>query len=73
MPCIPVRKGGELPGDVVSVNYQTEYRVNVFEMKTDAFEGVDCQGKQVLLLDDFLGKGRSIMAAKRLVNMLGIM
>jgi adenine phosphoribosyltransferase len=55
------------------VNYQTEHRVNIFEVKSDAFEGVDCHGKQVLLLDDFLGKGRSIMAAKRLVNMLGIM
>lgn len=73
MPCIPVRKGGKLPGDVASVNYQTEHRVNIFEVKSDAFEGVDCHGKQVLLLDDFLGKGRSIMAAKRLVNMLGIM
>lgn len=72
MPCIPVRKGGKLPGDVVSVNYQKEYGIDVFQMKTDAFEGVDCHGKQVLLLDDFLGKGGSIMAAKRLVNMLGL-
>ena len=34
--------------------------------------GVDCLGKQVLLLDDFLGKGGSIIAAKRLVHMLGM-
>lgn len=72
LPCIPVRKGAKLPGDVVSVNYQKEYGLDVFEMKTDAFEGVDCQGKQVLLLDDFLGKGGSIMAAKNLVSMLGM-
>jgi adenine phosphoribosyltransferase len=39
-------------------------------MKTDAFEGINCQGKRVLLLDDFLGKGGSIMAAKKLVRML---
>lgn len=54
------------------MNYQKEYGLDVFEMKTDAFEGVDCHGKQVLLLDDFLGKGGSIMAAQRLVHMLGM-
>jgi adenine phosphoribosyltransferase len=70
LPCIPVRKEGRLPGDVVSVDYQKEYGVDVFEMKTDAFEGINCQGKRVLLLDDFLGKGGSIMAAKKLVRML---
>ena len=72
LPCVPVRKGGKLPGDVVSVKYQKEYGLDVFEMKADAFEGVDCHGKQVLLLDDFLGKGGSIMAADSLVRMLGM-
>jgi adenine phosphoribosyltransferase len=72
LPCIPIRKGGKLPGDVVSLKYQKEYGQDVFEMKTDAFEGVDCHGKHVLLLDDLLGKGGSIIAAKSLVNMLGM-
>jgi adenine phosphoribosyltransferase len=72
LPCIPVRKGGKLPGEIVSVHYRKEYGLDEFEMKTDAFEGIDCREKRVLLLDDFLGKGGSIMAAKSLLSMLGM-
>lgn len=40
-------------------------------MKIDAFEGIEIAGKKVLLVDDLLGKGGSIMAAKALVEKLG--
>lgn len=41
-------------------------------MKTDAFEGIETEGKKVILVDDLLGKGGSIMTAKELVEKLGM-
>lgn len=38
----------------------------------DAFEGIETSGKKVILVDDLLGKGGSIMAAKALVEKLGM-
>ena len=56
----------------MSVEYAKEYGPDVFEMKTDAFEGVATEGKRVILVDDLLGHGGSILAAKQLVEMLGM-
>jgi adenine phosphoribosyltransferase len=72
LPCIPVRKGGKLPGDKVTVSYQKEYGPDNFEMKTDAFEGIETEGKKVILVDDLLGHGGSILAAKQLVEKLSM-
>jgi adenine phosphoribosyltransferase len=41
-------------------------------MKLDSFEGIETEGKKVILVDDLLGMGGSIMAAKNLVEKLGI-
>lgn len=41
-------------------------------MKTDAFEGIETKGKKVILTDDLLGMGGSIMAAKDLVERAGM-
>ena len=41
-------------------------------MKTDAFEGIETKGKRVLLVDDLLGMGGSVVAAKTLVEKLGM-
>jgi adenine phosphoribosyltransferase len=75
LPCVPIRKGGKLPGEKVTVTYEKEYGPDVFEMKVDAFEGIDVgveSGKRkVILVDDLLGKGGSIVAARKLVEMLG--
>jgi len=67
-----VRKKGKLPGDKVSVDFDKDYGPDSFEMKTDAFEGIETKGKKVILVDDLLGKGGSIMAAKSLVEKLGL-
>jgi len=74
LPCVPVRKKGKLPGEVISETFEKDYGPDVFEMKTDAFEGVTEEGgsKKIILVDDLLGKGGSIMAAKVLVEKLGM-
>ena len=69
LPCVPVRKKGKLPGDVLTVSYDKEYGPDVLEIKKDTFEGVD--GKKVLLVDDLLGKGGTVLAAKELVEGMG--
>lgn len=65
------------------MKYEKEYGSDVFEMKTDAFEGLSSAGvrdagedtgnlkRKVILVDDLLGKGGSIVAARQLVEMLG--
>ncbi|TVY82309.1 Adenine phosphoribosyltransferase [Lachnellula suecica] len=72
LPCVPVRKKGTLPGEVVSVSYEKDYGKDAFEMKSDAFEGVETKGKRVILVDGLLGMGGTIMAAKQLVEKLGV-
>lgn len=69
---MPIRKSGKLPGEKVTVSYQKEYGPDTFELKTDAFEGIAGQSKRVILIDDLLGKGGSIAAAKELVEKLGM-
>jgi adenine phosphoribosyltransferase len=72
LPCLPVRKRGKLPGEVISTTFENYYGSECFELKTDAFEGMEVEGKKVILVDDFLGMGGSIMAAKDLVEKLGV-
>ncbi|QDS74242.1 hypothetical protein FKW77_002855 [Venturia effusa] len=72
LPIVPVRKRGKLPGDCVRVEYTKDYGVDEFEMKRDAFEGIETGGKKVLLIDDLLGMGGSIMAAKELCKQLNV-
>ncbi len=71
MPCVPVRKKGKLPGEKISVSYDKEYGPDVMEMKSDAFEDIDGK-KKVLLVDDLLGKGGTVLAAKELVEKMGM-
>jgi len=40
IPCVPVRKKGKLPGEVVGVEYVKDYGVDEFEMSGDSFEGL---------------------------------
>ena len=72
LPCVPVRKKRKLLGETVFVSYMKGYGPDSFEMKTDAFEGIETDGKKVILVDDLLGKGGSIIAAKQLVETLGM-
>jgi len=57
---------------VISTTYQKDYGPDSFELKADAFEGIETDGKTVILVDDLLGMGGSIVAAKELVEKLGM-
>lgn len=62
-----IRKKGKLPHKIVSEEYELEYGRECIEMHADA---IDC-GENVLLVDDLLATGGTILAAARLVNKLG--
>ncbi|CZR66166.1 uncharacterized protein PAC_16067 [Phialocephala subalpina] len=72
LPVVPVRKKGKLPGEIISVSYEKDYGPDSFEMKDDAFEGIETEGKGVVIVDDLLGMGGSVLAAKGLVEKLGV-
>lgn len=55
----------------MTATYMKEYGPDVFELKTDAFSGLDAQ-KKVILIDDLLATGGSVAAAKSLVEQLGM-
>ncbi len=66
-PFAPVRKQGKLPGKTISGQYQLEYGVDTLEMHEDAV----LPGQKVLLLDDLLATGGTVVAAADMVERLG--
>lgn len=64
---IPVRKPGKLPGETVSHEYLLEYGKDVLEMHQDAI----IPGQKVLIVDDLLATGGTILATIALVEKLG--
>ncbi len=63
---IPVRKPNKLPARTISERYQLEYGTDALEMHTDALSEKD----QVLVVDDLLATGGTILAACALVQRL---
>jgi adenine phosphoribosyltransferase len=63
---VPVRKFGKLPYQTVSVEYALEYGTNVVEIHTDAVK----PGQRVLIVDDLLATGGTVLAAIELVEKL---
>lgn len=63
---IPVRKKGKLPGDVVSVTYDTEYSTDTLECQR-----VDLKGKNCWFVDDIYATGGTYKAVEDLVTQLG--
>ena len=66
-PLILVRKIGKLPGDTLSQKYQLEYGSACVEIQKDACAA----GDRVLLIDDLIATGGSLLAASTLVRKLG--
>jgi len=68
LPFIPIRKKGKLPGPTISETYMKEYGEDAFEIQTDADVN---QFREILLLDDLLATGGSMVAGARLIQKAG--
>ena len=64
---VPVRKKGKLPFTTIAEDYELEYGNATVEMHTDAAR----KGDRVLLIDDLIATGGTMMAASRLLARLG--
>lgn len=64
---VPVRKKGKLPFQTVSQSYKLEYGQAEIELHTDAVR----TGDKVLVMDDLIATGGTMMAACELVKKLG--
>ncbi len=64
---VPVRKPGKLPYETAEETYELEYGTDALEIHTDAVR----PGQRVLLLDDLLATGGTMLATARLVEKLG--
>ena len=64
---IPVRKAGKLPYETVRESYTLEYGQATVEVHTDAAEA----SEHVLIVDDLIATGGTLLAAARLMERLG--
>ena len=64
---VPIRKKGKLPFDTVSQSYALEYGEATVEIHTDAIK----PGARVLLVDDLLATGGTMLAGVELIRKLG--
>ncbi|MBB3196906.1 adenine phosphoribosyltransferase [Roseateles terrae] len=64
---VPIRKKGKLPFTTVQETYELEYGSATVEMHTDAVKA----GDRVLLIDDLIATGGTMLAGKRLLERLG--
>jgi adenine phosphoribosyltransferase len=64
---VPIRKKGKLPFTTVEESYELEYGSATVEMHTDAVQ----PGDRVVLIDDLIATGGTMMAGKRLLERLG--
>ena len=64
---VPVRKAGKLPRDTYDVSYALEYAEATLEIHRDALR----PGSRVLLVDDVLATGGTVVATRELVERCG--
>ncbi|MDX1635129.1 MAG: adenine phosphoribosyltransferase [Marinobacter sp.] len=62
-----VRKKGKLPFDTLVEDYQLEYGTASVELHKDAFK----PGDRVVLVDDLIATGGTMLAAARLIRRIG--
>lgn len=67
LPFIPIRKAGKLPYKTVKQTYDLEYGSATIEVHEDAM----VRGQKVLIHDDLLATGGTVVAASKLVRQLG--
>ena len=66
-PLVLFRKSGKLPAKVIGETYQTEYGEALLEVHSDSLGSGDC----LLLLDDLIATGGTLLAAAQLTHRLG--
>jgi adenine phosphoribosyltransferase len=64
---VPVRKLGKLPAETIEVEYSLEYGTATLEVHKDAIR----EGQRVLIVDDLLATGGTVMGTIELVRRLG--
>ena len=64
---VPVRKLGKLPADTIEVEYDLEYGTATLEIHRDAI----AEGQRVLIVDDLLATGGTVLGTMELVRRLG--
>jgi adenine phosphoribosyltransferase len=64
---VPIRKKGKLPFQTISEEYQLEYGTATVELHSDAYTS----GDRVLLIDDLVATGGTMLAAAKLLKRLG--
>jgi adenine phosphoribosyltransferase len=65
---IPVRKKGKLPGETISEAYSLEYGQAEIEIQTAWLK----KGHKVVLVDDLIATGGTMVAAIKLLNRMGV-
>ena len=64
---IPIRKSGKLPWETINTEYDLEYGTSSIEMHRDGIS----PGQNVLLVDDVLATGGTLVASVRLIEQTG--
>jgi adenine phosphoribosyltransferase len=64
---VPIRKKGKLPFTTVEETYELEYGSATVELHTDAVK----PAQRVLLIDDLIATGGTMLAGKKLLEKLG--
>ncbi|MCL2652960.1 MAG: adenine phosphoribosyltransferase [Propionibacteriaceae bacterium] len=64
---VPIRKPGKLPGTVFEQSFDLEYGSSTLAMHQDALQ----PGQRVLLVDDLLASGGTLIAAAKLIERAG--
>ncbi|WP_342319845.1 adenine phosphoribosyltransferase [Corynebacterium mayonis] len=65
---LAIRKKGKLPPPVIAQEYTTEYSSAALEIPA---EGIDFRGRKVVLVDDVLATGGTLVAATDLIERAG--
>ena len=66
-PLILFRKQGKLPANVLAEGYQTEYGEAFLEVHADSL----CEGDSLLIVDDLIATGGTLIAAATLARRMG--